>query len=109
LRGVRRALGAPLEGWARIQAMKPTTIRSAQLIVRAIADLDPGLPAPIIVPWYDELVLELWCGCRKLSIYIGEQGADFIKIWGPDVNNQMVEGQIENTETLANLCKWLRG
>jgi hypothetical protein len=79
-------------------------------IVREILTADPSIGTPNIgLAPDDQLILEWWSGRRKLTIYVGDEAADFIQVWGPDVDRDMADGALTSSQTLANLRKWLRG
>ncbi len=48
-------------------------------------------------------------GTKKLTIYIGDQSAEYLKVWGPDVNDDMDDGSADLTTTRKALWEWLIG
>jgi hypothetical protein len=54
-----------------------------------------------------EVVFEWWQGSKKLTIYIGDQSAEYIKVWGPDINTNMDDGQADSPDMHGSLWKWL--
>lgn len=55
----------------------------------------------------EEIVLEWWNKNRKLTIYISENRIEYIKVWGPDIDNEMQDGLIISYETLRELWEWI--
>jgi hypothetical protein len=89
-------------------------VGATQRMARALAQLGLALDRDFGTPnigigHNDELVLEWWKGRRKLSLYVGPNRTDFIKIWGPDVDTEMADGMVDNGETLVGLFHWLAG
>jgi hypothetical protein len=66
-----------------------------------------GWSEPFISIQRSELALEWWHGDRKITVYFSDTSIDFIKVWGPDVDNEMAEGTIETSDQLEDLWKWL--
>lgn len=54
-----------------------------------------------------EIVLEWWQDTRKITVYIGENEVVFLKIWGPNIENEMQDGVLTNAETVSALWNWL--
>jgi hypothetical protein len=66
--------------------------------------------APLInVSPNDEIVFEWWNGEKKLVIYIEEDSADYIQVWGADIDDEMSDGQANNIEKIDDLWHWLLG
>ena len=57
----------------------------------------------------DKLVLEWFNHPKKLTIYYDKQSdyADYIQVWGSDMQNQMQEGTLRNLADLQTLLIWL--
>ena len=55
----------------------------------------------------EEIVLEWWNKNRKLTIYISENRIEYIKVWGPDIDNEMQDGLISSDDTLRELWEWI--
>jgi hypothetical protein len=55
----------------------------------------------------EEIVLEWWNKNRKLTIYISENRIEYIKVWGPDIDNEMQDGLISSDNTLRELWEWI--
>lgn len=54
-----------------------------------------------------EVTCEWWgIGQKKLTIYIGEDHTDYVKVWGLDIDNEMDEGSLDSLGFVF-LWKWL--
>jgi hypothetical protein len=53
----------------------------------------------------EEVVFEWWHKDRNLTLYFGEHGAEYIEVWGPDMENEMLSGPLTNW-SFSNA--WLR-
>lgn len=57
-----------------------------------------------------EIVLEWWHKEKKLTIYISSNSIDFVKVWGPDMDNEMEYNTMSlKMEELKFLWQWLGG
>ena len=57
-----------------------------------------------------EVLLEWWRDERKLTFYAGESETSYVKVWGPDIYEQMEQGEMapQNFDSgLRELWKWL--
>lgn len=54
-----------------------------------------------------EVVFEWWYGARKLTIYVGNQSAEYMKVWGTDTNSEMSDGDASLISTCRSLWEWL--
>jgi hypothetical protein len=54
-----------------------------------------------------EVVLEWWKGTRKLTVYFSDTGAEYIKVWGPDMDSEMTSGEL-NHWSFISAWSWLR-
>lgn len=52
-----------------------------------------------------EIVFEWWRGNRNLTLYLADDGAEYIEVWGPDIDNEMLSGPLNNW-SFSNA--WLR-
>lgn len=55
----------------------------------------------------EEVVFEWWKEIKKLTVYVADHTVEFIKVWGPDIDNEMEEGSAESLEKLALIWNWL--
>jgi len=56
----------------------------------------------------DEIVFEWWNADRKLTMYISGESAQFIKVWGANIDSEMEDGYAESSEELSALWNWLQ-
>lgn len=54
-----------------------------------------------------EVVFEWWCRARKLTIYVGNQSAEYVKVWGIDIDAEMSDGDANLISTCRSLWEWL--
>lgn len=55
-----------------------------------------------------EVVFEWWRGDHELTLYFGaDQQAEFIKVWGTHIKNEMADGQLAEPDGILALWKWL--
>lgn len=54
-----------------------------------------------------EMVFEWWHGAKNLTVYLLYNDAEYIKVWGADMDNEMQEGRAQSLDDLALLWKWL--
>jgi hypothetical protein len=52
-----------------------------------------------------EMVFEWWHRNRNLTLYFSDGGAEYIEVWGPDMDNEMLSGPLTNW-SFSNA--WLR-
>lgn len=48
-------------------------------------------------------------GMYSLTIYIESEVVSYLKAWGPDINTEMEDGDIERPEQVSELFDWLKG
>ena len=53
------------------------------------------------------IVFEWWHGTKKLTIYVDDTGAEYVQVWGPDVDHDMAEGNAETGDVRLRLWQWL--
>ncbi len=54
-----------------------------------------------------EVVFEWWCGKKKLTVYIGDESAEFVQVWGTDIHSEMLDGDAESISMCRSLWLWL--
>lgn len=55
-----------------------------------------------------EVVLEWWYDTRKLTVYISGQSAEYVQVWGTDINTDMSDGDAEPINVCQLLWSWLK-
>jgi hypothetical protein len=54
-----------------------------------------------------EIVFEWWYDAKKVTVYFYETNAEFIRVWGADIDNEMEEGVAETNDQIEFLWQWL--
>ncbi|GAA6620649.1 hypothetical protein [Scytonema sp. NUACC26] len=54
-----------------------------------------------------EIVFEWWYENKKITVYILGNTAEYIKVWGRDIDNEMEDGLATSSVEILNLWKWL--
>ncbi|WP_216920626.1 hypothetical protein [Synechococcus sp. CCAP 1479/9] len=73
------------------------------------------LISEVRLPWVEPLVnyvdqevsLEWWSANKKLTIYFSDTAIEFIRVWGPDIKNEMEDGEVVNPFSFVALWQWL--
>jgi hypothetical protein len=73
------------------------------------------LVSEVRLPWTEPLInyvdqevsLEWWNANKKLTIYFSEDAIDYIRVWGPNIKNEMEDGEIMNPFFFVALWQWL--
>lgn len=54
-----------------------------------------------------EVVFEWWNDNKKVTVYITDDGAEYVRVWGPDINTDMSEGEADSSEARQSLWTFL--
>lgn len=55
-----------------------------------------------------DVVFEWWHGKRKLTVYVSDGVASYVKVWGPNMVSEMEDGEIgHNVSEFVSLWNWL--
>ena len=54
-----------------------------------------------------EIAFEWWRGPRKITLYFGDQGVEFLKVWGAHIQDEMDSGELRTADTFRALWTWL--
>ncbi len=54
-----------------------------------------------------EVVFEWWRGGKKLTVYVGHGSAEYVQVWGADVDQEMAEGNADGSATRRGVWRWL--
>lgn len=60
---------------------------------------DGDLPLVNTTDW-GETCAEWWVGDRKLTLYLGPETVEYIKVWGPCLDAEMEDGVVEDFQAL---------
>jgi hypothetical protein len=55
-----------------------------------------------------EIVCEWWRNDKKLTIYFGDENAEFIKVWGTDIDRDMESGELASEWDIVAAWCWLQ-
>jgi hypothetical protein len=55
------------------------------------------------------VVFEWWYGTKKLTVYVSDKSAEYVKVWGTDINSEMSDGEAESVDMCRALWLWLVG
>lgn len=55
-----------------------------------------------------EIVCEWWRKEKKLTIYFGDDGVEFIKVWGTDMEKDMESGDLATEWDVVAVWRWLQ-
>lgn len=78
-----------------------------QMFLEAIALDSIWIEPNVTASEEGEVVFEWWYGTKKLTIYIGNQSAEYVKVWGTDINSDMSDGDARPISTCRSLWEWL--
>lgn len=65
------------------------------------------IPPNVIADANGDVVFEWWHAKKKLTVYIGEESAEYIQVWGTDIHTEMADGNAEPTSARRALWLWL--
>lgn len=78
-----------------------------QMFLEAIALDSIWIEPNVTASEEGEVVFEWWYGTKKLTIYIGNQSAEYVKVWGTAINSDMSDGDASPISTCRSLWEWL--
>jgi len=78
------------------------------LIVARAAKLSGWQTPHITSSEQGEIVCEWWRKAKKLTIYFGDEGAEFIKVWGTDIEQEMESGDLVSEWDIVAVWRWLQ-
>jgi len=101
-------------GWNGYDSLAPdrdAVVHAENWIVRLYleaAELGrPWIKPNVIADAEGEVVFEWWCDKKKLTVYIGDESAEYIQIGGPDIHSEMSDGDAEPISACRSLWLWL--
>ncbi len=102
------------DGWDGDGSLAPThtaVTRACKWIMglyAAVSDAGYRWLAPLVSDSGDGGVMfEWWHDKRKLTVYIGDGEARFLRVWGPNIESEMQDGTAEPASTLLPIWSWL--
>ena len=101
-------------GWNGYDSLAPNpdaVAHAENWIVRLfleVADLGRVWIKPnVIADAEGEVVFEWWYGKKKLTVYIGDDSAEYVQVWGTDIHSEMSGGDAEPISMCRSLWLWL--
>ncbi len=101
-------------GWNGYDSLAPNpdaVAHAENWIVRLfleVADLGRVWIKPnVIADAEGEVVFEWWHGNKKLTVYIGDDSAEYVQVWGTDRHSEMSDGDAEPISMCRSLWLWL--
>ena len=93
-------------------APDPDAIKHAEVWVTRlyleVADMGRVWVKPnVIADANGDVVFEWWHGKKKLTVYIGDESAEYVQVWGTDIHSEMSDGDAEPISKCRALCLWL--
>jgi hypothetical protein len=109
-----RSMASWPENWNGYGAAKPrisSVIGALRWISRMRADAartGKRWTDPHVVPDENgDIAFEWWNGDRNLVVYVSSRAVEYLKVWGPDVDSQMEDGEARSSEENQALWLWL--
>jgi hypothetical protein len=109
-------LGTLEDDWDGYGSAKPSpaAIQRAMTLVERFyraASVEGGTPHQWIHPHVSaseegEVVMEWWKDSHKLTTYVDDGGAQYLKVWGTNIQTQMADGTIVGNQ-FQGLWLWL--
>jgi len=101
-------------GWNGYDSLAPNpdaVSHAENWIVRLfleVADLGFTWVQPnVIADANGDVVFEWWHSKKKLTVYIGDDSAGYVQVWGTDIHSEMSDGDAEPISTCRALWLWL--
>lgn len=67
----------------------------------------PWIQPNVVADADGNVVFEWWNGKKKLTVYIGENSAEYVQVWGIDIHSEMADGDAEPVSSRRTLWLWL--
>jgi hypothetical protein len=103
-------------GWNGYDSLAPNpdAIKHAEAWVTRlyleVAEMDMGrtwIKPNVIADANGDVVFEWWYGKKKLTVYIGDESAEYVQVWGTDIVSEMSDGDAEPISKCRALWLWL--
>ena len=102
------------EGWNGYNAYAPNydavtyaDVWITQMFLEVVMSGNKWIKPNVTASEDGEVVFEWWHGAKKLTIYIGNQSAEYVKVWGTDIDSEMSDGDASSANTCRSLWEWL--
>lgn len=102
------------DGWNGYDARAPqyeAVTYAANWIVQLfleVMELDRSWIEPNVTASAEGEVVFGWrLGTKRLTMYVGDHSTEYMKVWGPDVNDNMDDGNADITTIRKSLWEWL--
>ena len=101
-------------GWNGYDSLAPNSdavLHAENWIVRLFLEVaDVGLTwiqPNVIADANGDVVFEWWHGKKKLTVYIEDESAEYVQVWGTNIHSEMLNGDAEPISTCRSLWLWL--
>lgn len=102
--------------WNGYNSLAPTSdavLHAKKWIVQLFLEVaDSGLTwiqPNVIADANGDVVFEWWQGKKKLTVYIEDESAEYIQVWGANIHSEMSNGDAASLSTCRSLWLWLIG
>lgn len=103
-------------GWNGYDAVSPRSeaIAAARHWIRIMFEDAAATPYawadPLVTASAEgDVVFEWWNGPRKLTVYVSGDSVEYVKAWGPNITEEMSDGEIRSASDRRALWSWLAG
>ena len=102
---------ASWNGYDSLAPNSDAVLRAENWIVRlflGVADLGLAWIQPnVIADANGNVVFEWWHSKKKLTVYIEEESAEYVQVWGTNIHSEMSNGDAEPIGMCRSLWLWL--
>ncbi|WP_283745865.1 hypothetical protein [Sideroxydans sp. CL21] len=106
-----------MQSWGTNWDGVEVTAVSAKAVANAMALIDQlySIATQLNIDWnapnvtassLGEVVLEWWNHEKKLTLYVDNEQAQYVKVWGDDIDTEMADGPLDET-AIAPTLEWL--
>lgn len=68
---------------------------------------NPWREPHVVADMEGDVVLEWWHQARKITLYISPTSVEFVKVWGPNIFDEMEDGTVRHSGDRRALWNWL--
>lgn len=111
---LRRVAAFP-DDWDNAGSLAPRAASVANAAARLVEICDVAMrtgrwnPPHIGVSESGEVTFEWWRANRKLTIYFGDESMEVLRVWGADMDDEMVHETVSHPAAIAQAWAWLNG